>query len=120
MLSLTVSHDSSRDFRSVYRDFFLQCLFCVQRDMETTTEWFCDPYILGYDEACINLRAENSNVWFYLLSADCALVSHARTRSFYVLHALHILARFYAIPFFFTNPSGILIFFKHTFLTLFF
>lgn len=46
--------------------------------METTDEWFCDPYILGYDEACINLRAEISNVWFYLLSADCALCPYTR------------------------------------------
>ncbi|XP_043514120.1 heparan-alpha-glucosaminide N-acetyltransferase-like isoform X1 [Frieseomelitta varia] len=48
--------------------------------METTAEWFCDPYILGYDEACINLRAENSNVWFYLLSADCALCPYTRLK----------------------------------------
>ena len=48
-------------------------------------EWFCDEEsTLGYDEACINLRTndKDSNAWLYLLSADCALVSHARTRSF--------------------------------------
>lgn len=54
--------------------------------METTDEWFCDQEILGYDEACVNLRTddENLNAWLYLLSADCALVSHARTSSFTV------------------------------------
>lgn len=85
MLNLVISRDSSRDFPSVHREFFLiQRLFSVQRDMETMDEWICDQDTLGYDEACINLRTEDSNAWLYLLSADCALVSHARTRSFYV------------------------------------
>lgn len=49
---------------------------------ETMDEWFCDRETLKYDEACINLRTdhEDSNVWLYLLSTDCALVSHTRIR----------------------------------------
>ncbi|XP_017753592.1 PREDICTED: heparan-alpha-glucosaminide N-acetyltransferase-like [Eufriesea mexicana] len=50
--------------------------------METTDEWFCDQEILGYDEACVNLRTddENLNAWLYLLSADCALCPYTRIK----------------------------------------
>ncbi|XP_076394063.1 heparan-alpha-glucosaminide N-acetyltransferase isoform X2 [Megachile rotundata] len=45
-------------------------------------EWFCDRETLKYDEACVNLRTnhENSDVWLYLLSTDCALCPFARAK----------------------------------------
>ncbi|XP_034183088.2 heparan-alpha-glucosaminide N-acetyltransferase [Osmia lignaria lignaria] len=45
-------------------------------------EWFCDRETLKYDEACINLRTdhEDSNVWLYLLSTDCALCPYTRIK----------------------------------------
>lgn len=47
-------------------------------------EWICDQDTLGYDEACINLRTEDSNAWLYLLSADCALCPYTRIKQIVV------------------------------------
>ncbi|XP_033358368.1 heparan-alpha-glucosaminide N-acetyltransferase-like [Bombus vosnesenskii] len=52
--------------------------------METMDEWICDQDTLGYDEACINLRTEDSNAWLYLLSADCALCPYTRIKQIVV------------------------------------